>query len=370
MHRVTRVRNNRQSPQAKHRVPMRKPKAIDGNLPPKDLFFKRLVPLFTPKNAGGCMIYNPGTATYQGKQLIFPRITQGEDYPAYPNHYFQSWITMATIKDGIQYEGDLTPITKLKPNKQYPYGFEDVRVTAPGRDYLMVATGFDGKWPHITLCTTKDFLIFNFMGEIGPRDVPDKDAFFHPELVTVNGGQKFMLYHRVHPNIQYVLIDKIDDLLGATGEKFWKKELYTLDKHTLLKSHKGTWENHIGGGAPPVKTPFGWLFIYHASGVDGVYRGGLAMLDLNKPWKVIAKSPVPILEPTLKHETTGAVKNVVFPQGVHLLNEDSLDPTLVLYYGGADAHTCIAEASLNDLIRYIRQFDSDGKLVAKNNYFF
>ena len=340
-----------------------------SNLSTNNLFFKHKVPLFKPADVGGCMIYNPGATCYQGRQLIFPRVTRGEDYPAYPNFYFESWITMATLRRGIQREGDLTPIDELTPNATYPYGFEDVRVTHPGRDYLMVATGFDGKLPHIVLCTTKDFRIFNLLGEIGPRGIADKDAFFHPELVTINGHQKLMLYHRVSEtgSIQYILVDNIDDLLGNKGERFWDKELSQLTKHTLLTSRKGTWENHIGGGVPPIKTSHGWLFIYHASGVDGIYRGALAMLDLKKPWKIIAKSPYPILEPTLKHETTGAVKNVVFPQGAHLLNEDSVDPTLCLYYGGADSTIGIARAKLNDLIKYIMQFDSDGNLIVKND---
>ena len=328
------------------------------------LFFKSITPLFQPKNVGGNRIFNPGTTSYQRKQLILPRLTRGEIYPTQP---FESWIALASLRGGLQYPGDLEPIQELTPNRTYPCGFEDPRITKLGRDYHIVATGYDGNLPHIVLCTTRDFHSFSLRGEIGPRNTADKDAFFHPEIVMVNGNLKIMLYHRVSDtgNIQCAFVDKIEDLLGTEGDRFWEQELTRLNKRTLLKSRSDTWENHIGGGVPPVKTSSGWLFIYHAAGSDGVYRGGLAMLDLNKPWRVIAKSPYPILEPTLDHEVIGAVNNVVFPQGAQIINEKSPDPILYLYYGGADTNTCIAKAKLNDLISYIMQFDTEGAVLKK-----
>lgn len=330
-------------------------------LPSSQLFHKSITPLFQPRLVGGDRIFNPGMVTYQDKELILPRITRGEIYPAQP---FESWIAIGNLRGGLQYIGDLEPIQELTPNRTYPFGFEDPRITKLGRDYHIVTTGYDGNLTHITLCTTRNFCNFTIRGEIGPRNTDDKDAFFHPEKVLVNGKQKIMLYHRVSKtgNIQYVLVDKVEDLLGEKGDRFWEEELTKLDEKTLLKARSGTWENHLGGGVPPIKTSKGWLFIYHASGVDGVYRGGIAMLDLNKPWKVIAKSPDPILEPTLDHEVKGAVSNVVFPEGAQIINENSPSPILYLYYGGADTNTCVAKANLKDLVDYVTRFDNKGAL--------
>jgi hypothetical protein len=47
-------------------------------------------------------------------------------------------------------------------------------------------------------------------------------------------------------------------------------------------------ELRIGGGAPPIETPEGWLEIYHGVSSDGSYHLGALLLDLDDPSRVIA----------------------------------------------------------------------------------
>ncbi|HDQ00527.1 MAG TPA: glycosidase, partial [bacterium] len=125
----------------------------------------------------------------------------------------------------------------------------------------------------------------------------------------------------------------------------WQKYLSRLEEFTVLRP-KFDWESKkIGGGPPPIKTAKGWLLIYHGVDDNLVYRAGAALLDLDNPQKVIARSPVPILEPEREYELTGDVPNVVFPEGTAVF-----DDTLYVYYGGADKVIGLATINLPEFI--------------------
>ena len=49
----------------------------------------------------------------------------------------------------------------------------------------------------------------------------------------------------------------------------------------LLAKGEYPWEKKIGANNPPLKTPHGWLQIYHGVGADKQYRLGALLLDLD-----------------------------------------------------------------------------------------
>ena len=55
-----------------------------------------------------------------------------------------------------------------------------------------------------------------------------------------------------------------------------------------------SWQStKVGGGPVPIETSEGWLLIYHGvlTSCNGfVYSVGVALLDLEEPWKVIARA--------------------------------------------------------------------------------
>ncbi len=321
-------------------------------------------PIAEPGGLNLVPVYNPGAITDErndGGVHMLMRFTQGKEYPDRP---FFSVIGYAHSKDGILIDTSGVR-TVFAPNEPYTWGYEDPRITKIDDRYYIVMTGYDGKTPQINLVTTTNFKEFNNVGMIGPQGVDDKDAFFHPGKVVdpADGQEKFMLYHRVSStgNIQYVLAESIEQLKDPD---FWKEQMKpeVLEAHTLMKKRPGTWENKLGGGIPPIKTKDGWLFVYHASSQDRVYRGGVALLDLNDPRKVIHRSPDFIMEPELEYETKGPVPNVVFPQG-YTIREDLLNPgnpDLYIYYGAADKNVGLAKVKLDHLLEYVKQFDADG----------
>ena len=69
------------------------------------------------------------------------------------------------------------------------------------------------------------------------------------------------------------------------------------------------------------------------------------LLDLENPVTVLARTREPILEPQMDFERQGVVSNVVFPDGVAVVNG-----TLFVYYGGADTVCCVAYAPLKQFL--------------------
>jgi predicted GH43/DUF377 family glycosyl hydrolase len=103
----------------------------------------------------------------------------------------------------------------------------------------------------------------------------------------------------------------------------------------------------IGGGPPPIRVPEGWLLLHHgvtgvlASGTDQQqhvnYAAGAMLLDADEPWRVIARTPEPLLAPETPDEVGGIVPNVVFPTAI-----EQIDGTHYVFYGMADSKIGLA----------------------------
>lgn len=105
------------------------------------------------------------------------------------------------------------------------------------------------------------------------------------------------------------------------------------------------WDSErIGAGAAPIRTPKGWLEIYHGS--DGKrYCLGALLLDLADPSKVLARSRLPLMEPLATCEQTGFFGHVVFTNG-HVVDGDAL----TVYYSAADEVICGARLSISGIL--------------------
>ena len=88
--------------------------------------------------------------------------------------------------------------------------------------------------------------------------------------------------------------------------------------------------------------------IYHGVDKGRVYRAGAVLLDLEEPWKVIARTTEPILEPEEEYERIGDMPNVVFPEGAVVIGEE-----LLVFYGAADKVCCAAHVRLDELLNYL-----------------
>jgi beta-1,4-mannooligosaccharide/beta-1,4-mannosyl-N-acetylglucosamine phosphorylase len=83
-----------------------------------------------------------------------------------------------------------------------------------------------------------------------------------------------------------------------------------------------------------------------------VYHAGTALLDLDQPWKVTARSDPYVLNPRTLYECVGDVPNVVFPCAALC---DAPTGRLAIYYGAADTVTAVAFARVDELVDWTRQ---------------
>ena len=299
-------------------------------------------------------VFNCGATLSEDGQvyLLYRAVSAGytrkPDGAGYENYV--SSIGCAISDNGYHFTRLARPV--IEPLEQYErFGCEDPRVTRLEIDgevlYLITYTAlsapaFSDVGNRVALASTRDLCTFQKHGVVIPG-LEDKDAVILPELV---GGRIAML-HRVAPNIQIVYFDSLEQLLNPR-EDFWGAYRASLEKFTVMRP-KYEWEaKKIGAGPPPIRTDAGWLLIYHGVDANHVYRAGAALLDLEEPWKVIARTSEPILEPEEKYERVGDVPNVIFPEGAVVR-----DGILYVYYGGADKCCCLATVRLNDLLDYL-----------------
>ncbi len=127
--------------------------------------------------------------------------------------------------------------------------------------------------------------------------------------------------------------------IGYTDD--WKNGTWQIEQDPVMRTGTGpsAFSDKIGPGAPPIKTPKGWLNIFHGvrTTMDGnPYVLGVALHDLHDPSQVRV-SDIPILFPSASDCRVPShsyihVPNVVFSCGC--IRKD--DGTILIYYGGND----------------------------------
>ncbi len=190
------------------------------------------------------------------------------------------------------------------------------------------------------LALTKDFRTFIRAGTLTDPLLDDRDAILFPE--KVNG--KYVMIHRplewvgerYETDYPAIWISLADDLMGFRQSK-------------LLAKRQFDWEaDKIGANTPPIKTPHGWLILYHAVGTDRFYRIGAMLLDLDDPTVVTHRTTDWLMQPEEDYEIEGFYRGCVFPCGKVVI-----DGTLFVYYGGADKYCALATCPLDELVDYV-----------------
>lgn len=241
-----------------------------------------------------------------------------------------SHLRLAYSKDGINFNIEDAP--SILPATEYEtFGLEDPRITLLDGTYYISYVAVCPLGVTTSLISTKDFSSFHRQGVIFCPD--NKDVVIFPE--SVEG--KYYSLHRPASGLfkkQWMWISESSDLLC------WGNHRY------LMEPRFGYWDEvKIGAGAAPIRIKQGWLEIYHGVDLNNHYCLGAVLLDGREPWKVIARSEKPILEPQSDYECSGFFGNVVFSCG--LLCEDDM---LKIYYGAADTSICYAELYLDRII--------------------
>jgi len=274
-------------------------------------------------------VHNAGVVKFKNKYIM---IFRGH------KHNGRSILGKAESDDGFNFKVDQHPFMVPAAEgifKEYEeYGVEDPRIVALEGEFLITYSAYSRHGVRIGLAKTKDFISvqrFSFITEADYRNV-----VIFPE--KFNG--LYVRLDRPHSEISpwSIWISYSPDL------KYWG------DSRLIMKPLAYHWdEMKIGPGAPPIKTPRGWLNIYHGvfPTMDGsVYRLGVALHDLEDPSKILAVGDEWILQPEESYELTGYVHNVVFTCGA--VPEE--DGSIKIYWGGADQVMCVGIADVESLV--------------------
>ena len=278
--------------------------------------------------------FNPGVAK-NGEEIHIL-------YRAVDEHNLSSLGYAKTIDGETILDRSVEPVfTPAEPWEHL--GCEDPRITAFNGTFYIFYTAYSHRGPRIALASTSDFRNYERYGVVG-LDYDDKDCALFPQRI----GGKFAAFHRIGPDIEIGFFDDIQKLHMVPNPENY---LERVKANAVMKPEKRWEEKKIGIGPPPIRTKAGWIVIYHGVDSNLVYRAGAALLDLENPRRVIARTPEPILEPEEDYEKIGVVPNVVFPTGVVVIKDE-----LRVFYGGADRVCCVANVPMKLLIEALEGY--------------
>ena len=266
------------------------------------------------------------------------------------NPHQTSVIGIGESKDGVHFK-KRTPF--IVPKEEWEkFGCEDPRITYFEGVFYTFYTAlsdypFDSNGIKVAVACSRNLKKIDERHLVTPFNAKAMTLF--PE--RINGKIVVIFsYHTDSPPVKtvFALLDKIEELWLPS---FWGKWEKRIDEYTL--DLKRSQYDHVEVGAPPIKTKYGWLFIYShiqnyfpaPDGAERVFGIEAVLLDLKDPRKIVGRTRGPMLAPEEPYELSGFVSNVIFPTGA-LINKD----ILTIYYGAADTTACSAQVKLNDLV--------------------
>jgi hypothetical protein len=243
--------------------------------------------------------------------------------------------------DGIHWNIDEQPLIFQCSDSDvghFEYGYDPRVCFIEDRYYVTWCNGYHG--PTIGLAYTYDFKTF----------VQLENAFLPYNRNGVLFPRKI--------NGNYAMLSRPSDIgHTAFGDIFYSEspDLVYWGKHRHVMAPRGWWQStKIGAGPIPIETDEGWLLFYHGvlTSCNGyVYSFGAALLDLEKPWKVLYRTEPYLLSPQTLYECVGDVPNVTFPCAALYEKESG---RIAVYYGCADTVTSLAFTELNSLLDFIK----------------
>ena len=257
-----------------------------------------------------------------------PRVIRykGTDYLTTLSHFRLVWSDDGkTFHEAPQYN----PI--FGKHSLETYGIEDCRVVEIDGVFNLTYTMVSPVGVGVGLIQTRDWKTFDRKGMILPPH--NKDCAIFSEKIN---GKYYALHRPSSPQLggNYIWLAESPDLLHWGNHQ------------CIATTRDSMWDSaRVGAGASPIKTPEGWLEIYHGADAQHRYCLGALLLDLHDPSQVIARSEQPIMEPTAAYELNGFFGNVIFTNG-HLTEGD----TIYMYYGASDEVICGAELSIKEII--------------------
>lgn len=303
----------------------------------------------------GCPVRDGGKIHFVYRAISQPQNIAGNELPL-------STIGYALSSDGVHFRNRRQFIQPEYDWEQF--GCEDPRVTKINGKYYIFYTAlatfpFCAECIRVGVAITNDFKKINEKHIVTPFNAKAMSLF--PEKIAGRYAVVFSVNTDVPPTkIAIAYFDHEEQMWSPTYWEGW----YTLLDDNIIPLERSP-QDHIEAGAPPIKTKYGWLLIYsyikNYFSPPAVFGIEAALLDINDPQKIIARTDKPLLVPQEEYEKYGKVPNIVFPTGAI-----TKDNTLHIYYGAADT-TC-AVASCNQDVLLEDMFEARIKQIGLNRF--
>lgn len=200
------------------------------------------------------------------------------------------------------------------------YGVEDPRLSKVEGRFLMTTCSVSPERHSTTLYSSQNGLDWTFEDIV--LDHQNKDMLIFEGRINGEYWAQTRplgdLYFAYPPGSPWRAGPSIN-LASSKDMLYWKPY-----RKPGIRPHSGTVATaRMGGGAPPVLTPDGWLTLWH--GVEpkelvGIYRTYWSLLDRDDPGRVIRSGGAPLLEadPALTRpiEDQVYIRDVVFTTGI------------------------------------------------------
>jgi beta-1,2-mannobiose phosphorylase / 1,2-beta-oligomannan phosphorylase len=205
----------------------------------------------------------------------------------------------------------------IQPSASYmDYGVEDARITCIDGVYWMTVCGVSAERHCTAMYRSANGLDYELLGIV--LDHQNKDMILFEGKI----GGKFMALTRplgecyfLYPEDSLWLGGPAINMAQSPDGLHWKP----LDTPGI-RARKGTSSTQrIGGGTQPVRTPEGWMLIYHGvekQGAVGVYRSFWALLDADDPSKILRTEDATPLYEASPELTAGIAHQLYLPTPV------------------------------------------------------
>ncbi|MFS0725708.1 glycoside hydrolase family 130 protein [Paenibacillus sp. 1P07SE] len=251
-----------------------------------------------------------------------------------------SHLRAARSRDGLRFEVDASP-TVLPAGRLEAWGIEDPRITRLEDRYYTTYSAVSEKGVAVGLLSSSDLNTYEREGLIlAPTN---KDVALFPEKI----GGKYWMLHRPVPE-------------GLGSPEMWVASSPDLihwgDHRFQMGLRPGLWDSaRIGAGCVPIKTDEGWLILYHGADDQHNYAMGAALVDLERPDRVLARMEQPLMVPEAEYETSGFFANVVFACGA-VVDDDKI----MMYYGASDDTMAAVQFSFRQVMEQLSQTRQKG----------
>jgi predicted GH43/DUF377 family glycosyl hydrolase len=272
-------------------------------------------------------------------ELVDPRIVRLKP-SGHVRLTFISWLLTAFSRDGLAIDrfgdGLMLPATNYET-----FGIEDPRLARFDDRFYFTYVAVSPHGIVTALASTTDFQSFERHGIIFCPE--NKDVILFPEKIDGH----YVAFHRPNPNARFA------------QPEIWlarSPDLFHWGRHERLLGSEAGWATvKVGGGTPPIRTPRGWLSLYHGHigpekesaepGDIGRYAAATLLQSLDDPARIVGLSPQPVIVAEAQFERSGYLPNIVFPTAM-LRRGDQVD----VYYGAADTATGMVRYSLEELL--------------------